>query len=73
MKEETRIIIKNRLIKSSKDAFNIDDEDEMNKISRMTYILGARKLLLLLSENNVLDLKVTEGLFDDLDINKIKL
>jgi len=73
MKEETRIIIKNRLIKSSKDAFNIDDEDEMNKISRMTYILGARKLLLLLSENNVLDLRVTEGLFDDLDLKKVKL
>jgi len=67
MKEETRIIIKNKLFKSAKQSF----EDE--KIQRMTYILGARKLLLLLAEHQVLEFNSIEHLFDDLDLNKMKL
>ena len=66
MTEETRIIIKNKLIKTAKDVFK-------RKIDRMTYILGARKLLLLLREYDVLDIGIKDSLFDDLDLNKVEL
>ena len=71
MTEETRIIIKNKLIKCAKDSFN--ETSELDKAARITFILGARKLLLLLSENNVLDFNAIKPLFDELDTDKVKL
>ena len=74
MNGETRIIIKQRLIKFAKDSFNGGSDEEV-KFRRMTFMWGARKLLLLLAENNILDFSDNEikSLSDDLDLNKIKL
>ena len=69
MTEETRIIIKNELIKSADEAFKGPD----GKLNRMTYILGARKLLSLLLKHDVLEFDPTDSLFNDLDLNKVKL
>ena len=74
MNGETRIIIKQRLIKFAKDSFNVGSDEEV-KFRRMTFMLGARKLLLLLAENNILDFNDNEikSLSNDLDLNEIKL
>ncbi len=72
MTEETRIIIKNKLIKKANDSFK-EESPERNENNRLIFILGARQLLLSLSENNVLDLTVTDPLFTELDIEKVNL
>ena len=70
MTEEARIIIKNRIIKYAKDKF-ADESPERNETNRMTFILGARELLLLLYQEKVLD--TIDTLFEDLDLRKVKL
>lgn len=70
MTEEARIIVKNRVIKYAKDKFT-DESPERNKVNRMTFILGARHLLLLLYQEKVFD--AIDTLFEDLDLHKIKL
>ncbi len=72
MTPETSIIIRHKLLKSAKDLFK-NGSGERNKANRMTYILGARHLLLLLYQNNILDLEESDPLFDELDLNKIKV
>jgi len=70
MTEEARIIIKNRLIKSAKKIFT-EESASRNKANKMTFILGARNLLLLLYQEKVLD--TISPLFEDLDLNNVKL
>jgi len=72
MNEETKIIIKHKLINSSKKLFK-EESDERDQANRMTYILGAGRLLLLLFQHDGFDDKATMQLFDELDLNKISL
>lgn len=72
MHQTTTIIIKHKLLKSAKDLFKKESK-ERNQANRMTYILGARHLLLLLAQQDILGFEETQLLFNELDLNKIKV
>ncbi len=66
MTEETRIILKNELIKSADEAFLLRED-------KLSYILGGRKIILLLIKNDILEPKTGMNLVNELDLKNVKL
>ncbi len=66
MTEEAKIIVKNQFLKDASQSFDLQH-------NRKTYILGGRKMLLLLCKHGVLDILSASSLIDNLDLNNIKI